>query len=63
MAKAKLEALRRVLQEARLPDEFGARCISALKMESLEDYPNIVTMKGYKTELKVVLTDSVRLRK
>ncbi|CAE7471996.1 Dnmt3b, partial [Symbiodinium pilosum] len=57
MAKAKVEALRRMLQEARLPEEFANHCITTLKMESIEDYVNIVTVKDYETELKVVLTD------
>ena len=51
MAKAKCEVLRRMLQEARLPDEFAANCVS------IEDYVNIVTVKDYETELKVVLID------
>ena len=57
MAKAKVDALRRMLQEARLPDEFSTYCIDQLKMESIEDYVNMVTVKDYETELKVVLVD------
>ena len=51
MSKAKHEVLRR------MADEFAANCVSALEMESIEDYVNIVTVKDYETELKVVLTD------
>ena len=57
MAKAKLEALKRCLQDAKLPDDFVTYCVDTLKMESLDDYVNIVTIKYYETEIKTTLVD------
>ncbi|CAE7868782.1 Dnmt3b, partial [Symbiodinium necroappetens] len=58
MAKAQQDALRRCLQDARLPDSFIQYCVGDLKMASLEDFVNIVTIKDYEQELKTVLTDN-----
>ena len=57
MAKLKADALCRCLTEAKLPDTFVSHCLDKLKMESLDDFVNIVTIKDYETEIKTVLVD------
>ncbi|OLP93135.1 hypothetical protein AK812_SmicGene25005 [Symbiodinium microadriaticum] len=57
MAKLKADALRRCLVDAKLPDAFVEHCLGTLKMESLDDFVNIVTIKDYETEIKAVLID------
>ena len=57
MSKLKVEALRRCLVEVRLPGAFIDHCLDKLKMESLDDFVNIVTIKDYETEIKTALVD------
>ena len=51
------EALRRCLLDARLPDKFVEYCTDTVKLESMEDFVNLVTIANYETELKDVLCE------